>query len=390
MSTRVEIDDGVLAVQATREARATVARVARSVLRHRPSGRRSFAGLFHRLDPRRDRFRGLLGGALCGLVTIAASCRQAAGTPEPGRDPGPRAPGPSTANSPTADFPAADFHAARFFIAAGDAALAAGRLDEAKNRYEQAISLAHEQSAAAEEVLALNQRGVLAERLGALEDARDHYLRALDLQQVAPVAGVGVEESRLRANLAGVLAALGDTTGAEAHLTRALEQVELDRNPATGGAVYRQLGRVRIAAGHAPDGLGALAVATTLFERAGLHDEAARTRLERGLGLLAQDDAHAAIGELSRATQQFASEETRGVDVAVVSITALEALARCYESIAQPRWSLPFRERAVAKALRQPDVELRRAVLTRALAAAQANGRAELAAAWRAELDALH
>ncbi len=270
----------------------------------------------------------------------------------------------------------------RFLIAAGDTAVAAGRLEKAKRHYEDALSLARDTSADAEEILARNQLGVLAERLGALEDARDHYRRALELQQVAPGA---VPEARLRANLAGTLARLGDSTAAEREFTLALAAVELDRDPASAGAVYRQLGRARGASGQHAEEKSALASAVTLFERAGFALEAARTRLELGIALLAADDPRDAIRELSRALQGLETAMARGSDERRARVDALTALATCYEQLQQPKYGLTFHERAVEQARGLDDRAARTAVLTRAAAAARAADRIELALQFEAE-----
>lgn len=265
---------------------------------------------------------------------------------------------------------------ARFLIAAGDTALAEGRLEEAQRRYESASSLARETSATAEEILARNQAGIVAERRGALEDARDHYLRALELQQ-----GGAAEfpEERLRAHLARVLARLGDAAGAQEQLARALEDLEVDRDPAGAGAVYRELGRARLAGGEHGEGASALAQAATLFERAGLAEEVATTRLELGQARIAAGEARAAVAEFSRAHQGLLRLRAAGRGEPASIVAALEGLARAYEAIEQPRWALPHRERALEEARASGDAQLFEAVRARAVAAAHAAGHDELA-----------
>lgn len=338
--------------------------------RHRNGAQRSLAGLL-----------GLLA------ITAGGACEQA--TYRRGRDPerSPESIQPAVApgavpsvdsNGPSPAVP----NLARFQIAAGDIAFEAGRLEEAKHRYESALSLARDTSADAEEILARNQLGVLAERLGALEDARDHYLRALELQQVAPEA---VPEARLRANLGGVFTRLRDFTAAEQHFTAATAALDVSHDPASAGAVYRGLGRLRLATEQRAEAISALRLAASLFERAGRADEVAATRLECGIALLAAGDARGAIGELSRALQGFETAMALGRDEARAELDALVALADAYEQIEQPKYGLTFLERAVERARSGADRDRRAALLERAMAAARAVGRDALAAEYERE-----
>src|SRR5262249_39776698 len=128
---------------------------------------------------------------------------------------------------------------ARFLVAAGDSALESGRLEDARRRYEEALSLASGTSEKAEEILALNQLGVLEERQGALEDAAHHYQRALDLQQ--DVEG-GPGEALLRTNLAGVMSATGRDAEAEKEIARAIALCDPDSDPLTAAAAFRRRG----------------------------------------------------------------------------------------------------------------------------------------------------
>lgn len=350
-----------------------------------------------------------LAGAVAGLASgLLPGCRQAS--------PLPQAPPPDERRGAIRQ---AASSPARFLIAAGDNAMEAGDLVEAKRLYERVLAVSrkplnrepvnretptHEAStdveadlpepadlesaslesadfepAVAEGVLAHDRLGVLAERLGALGDARDHYQRALDLQQVAADGG---SSAPLQARLAGVLRQLGDYASAEAAIHLALAEINPDRDPASAATVMRQLGRLRVADGHREEGVSALATAATLFERAGLASELGTTRLERGQVLLAMGDPRHAVGELSRAHSLFARVETLGRTRATESIAALEGLAGCYEQIEQSLTALTFRERAVQRALAQPDRTLTSGVLTRAIAAATAAGDADRAVAW--------
>ncbi|MBM4016491.1 MAG: hypothetical protein FJ293_16220 [Planctomycetes bacterium] len=239
---------------------------------------------------------------------------------------------------------------ARFLIAAGDAALQTGNLDAARRHFEGALSLTRDVSAAEgaplrEAFLAHDRLGSLADRLGALEDAADHYLRALDLQQVAPEPAAPVA---VRARLAGIRRRQGDRAAAERELALARSAIAVDAAPATAALVYRELGRLRL--GGAPDdvaaGLSALAQACSLYERAGLPAAVAACRLERGKALLSCGEARQAIAECSRAHGLFAREEVKGHEHAGDVIAALQALADGYEQLGDAATATSFRRRA--------------------------------------------
>ncbi|MBL8843862.1 MAG: hypothetical protein JNL90_20235 [Planctomycetes bacterium] len=202
------------------------------------------------------------------------------------------------------------------------------------------------------------------------------------MQQVAPEA---VPEARLRANLGAVLARLRDFTAAEQQFAAATAALDVAHDPASAGAVYRGLGRLRLATEQRAEAISALRLAASLFERAGRADEVAATRLECGTALLAAADARGAIGELSRALQGFETATAIGRDEARAELDALLALADAYEQLKQPKYALTFLERAVERARRGADRDRRAALLERAIAAARAAGRDALAAEFERE-----
>jgi tetratricopeptide (TPR) repeat protein len=274
---------------------------------------------------------------------------------------------------------------ARFLVAAGDSALENGRLEDARRRYEEALSLASRTSEKAEAILALNQLGVLDERQGALEDAAHHYQQAIELQQVA---GEGPGEALLRTNLAGVLSATGHDAQAEAQIARAIELSRPDSEPQTAAAAYSCRGRIHERAGRFTDAAGDFGTAAVLYGRAGSASDEAAARWMYGRVLLAAGDTRHAIPELSRA-QEGILRLPRPKQDPRIRLSALQLLAQCFDRIGQPKNALTFRERAVELARTAGDAAARRSVLDEAIAAADALGRTDLASAWRREAAAL-
>jgi len=270
---------------------------------------------------------------------------------------------------------------ARFLVAAGDTALESGRLEDARRRYEEALSLASGTSEKAEEVLALNQLGVLDERQGALEDAAHHYQRALELQQEVDE---GPGEALLRTNLAGVLSAMGRHDEAERETARAFELVRPDSDPLGAAAVYARRAQIREHAGHHAEAASDFGTAATLYDRAGRRAEEAAARHGCGRALVAIGDTRHAIPELSRA-QEGIQRLPRPKQDPRIRIAALQLLAQCYDRMGQRQNALTFRERAVELARTAGDSAERRTVLADAIAAADAVGRDDLASAWRRE-----
>ena len=233
--------------------------------------------------------------------------------------------------------------------------------------------MARGSSERAEEILALNQLGILAERRGALEDAADHYQRALDLQQVA---GEGPGETLLRSNLARVQMRLGDGTLAEAEATHAIERARPLEDPGSAAVAYRELGRVLRAQHRDAEARGALSSAAELFARAGWHDQESSVRLELGRACIDCGDARHAVAELSRAL--------RGKD----GVAAMRLMADAYEAMKEPKNALTFRERALEQARRSGGDDLA-TLLDEAIASARKVDRPDLVATWTSERDAL-
>jgi tetratricopeptide (TPR) repeat protein len=308
------------------------------------------------------------------LAGFVLSCRETT-LPAPGnQDPSSAGGRPRTSGSSPA----------RFLIAAGDAALEEGRLDEARRRYEEAASLARETSEPAQEILALNQLGVLAERQGALEDGADHYQRALVLQQGA---GGDAEEALLRTNFAGLLLKRGDVAGAEREARRALELARPESDPAASAAAYRQLGRIERRAGRLDEACSDFASAATLADRAGNSGDEGLARLELGRTLLDRRDARHAVQQLSLACDRLDRTDERRGKVAVTTdrVVALRLLAEAYDQLKEPATALVFRERAIEAARAGADDETRKALLDDGIAAAGRLGRGDLARTWRNE-----
>jgi tetratricopeptide (TPR) repeat protein len=274
---------------------------------------------------------------------------------------------------------------ARFLVAAGDTALEEGRLDDARRRYEEALSLARGTSEKAEEVLALNQLGVLDERLGALEDATNHYQRALNLQQAAD-AGPG--EALIRTNLAGVLSARGRQEEAEEEIARAIELSRPVDDPANAGATRLRRAQILERAGRHEEAAADLEQAAVLFSRGGRAREEASVRLELGRVLLECGDVRHAVMELSRSQEGLRRVPVPKQDLAN-RLRALRLLAQAYDQLAQPKNAFTFRERAVELARTAADPPTRRAILEEAIAAADRLGKSDVAAAWRKEVETL-
>lgn len=274
---------------------------------------------------------------------------------------------------------------ARFLVAAGDTALEEGRLDDARRRYEEALSLAARTSEKAEESLALNQLGVLDERQGALEDAANHYQRALELQQ-GSTSGPG--EALIRTNLAGVWSALGRTKDAEEQIARAIALSRPDDDPANSGATRLRRAQILERSGRHEEAAADLEQAAVLFSRGGRTREEAAARLERGRVLLECGDVRHAIQELSRSQQGLSRVKAPKQDL-TIRLSALRLLAQAYDQISQPKNAFTFRERAVELARTVADSPTRRAILDDAIAAAERLGEDEAAAAWRKEVATL-
>jgi tetratricopeptide (TPR) repeat protein len=274
---------------------------------------------------------------------------------------------------------------ARFLVAAGDTALEEGRLDDARRRYEEALSLAERTPEKAEESLALNQLGVLDERQGALEDATNHYQRALELQQAA---GAGPGEALIRTNLAGVWSARGRTKEAEEEIARAIALSRPDDDPANAAATRQRRAQILERAGRHAEAAADLEQAAVLFSRGGRGREEATCRLELGRVLLECGDVRHAIQELSRSQQGVSRVPLPKQDLAI-RLAALRLLAQAYDQIAQPKNAFTFRERAVELARTVADSPTRRAILDDAIAAADRLGEGAAAAAWRKEVTSL-
>lgn len=274
---------------------------------------------------------------------------------------------------------------ARFLVAAGDTALEEGRLDDARRRYEEALSLAAGTSQKAEEVLALNQLGVLDERQGALEDATNHYQRALKLQQA--VDG-GPGEALIRTNLAGVLSARGRQEEAEQEIARAIALSNPDTDPSNAAATRLRRAQILERAGRHAEAAADLEQAALLFSRGGRVREEATTRLELGRVLLECGDVRHAVAELSRSQEGLRRVPVPKQDLSS-RLASLRLLAQAYDQLAQPKNAFTFRERAVELARTAADPPTRRAILEDAIAAADRLGRGDAAAAWRKEVAAL-
>jgi tetratricopeptide (TPR) repeat protein len=247
------------------------------------------------------------------------------------------------------------------------------------------LSLAAGTSEKAEEILALNQLGVLDERQGALEDASNHYQRALELQQLV---SVGPGEALIRTNLAGVLSATGKAAEAEAEIGRAIDLIRPESDPADAAAARLRRAQIRERAGRHEEAAADLQQAAILFSRAGRSGEETSTRLKLGRVLLECGDARHAISELSRA-QQGLRRLPLPRQEQLVRLEALRLLARAYDQLEQPKNAFTFRERAVELARTVADPPARREILDDAIAAADRLGHTETAAAWRREVAAL-
>jgi len=324
---------------------------------HRPE----FVGKLHFVDRRRCRS----APRILGLVFVAGSLAACFGAGE----------GPELSHQGSA----------RFLVAAGDTALEEGRLEDARRRYEEALSLATGTSEKAEEILALNQLGVLDERQGALEDATNHYQRALELQQGSD-AGPG--EALIRTNLAGVWSARGRQEDAEQQIARAIALSRPDTDPANAAATRLRRAQILERAGRHPEAAADLEQAAVLFSRGGRTREEASTRLELGRVLLECGDVRHAISELSRSQQGVGRVPVPKQDLAI-RLAALRLLAQAYDQLAQPKNAFTFRERAVELARTAADSPTRRAILDDAIAAADRLGKGEAAAAWRKEVATL-
>ena len=247
------------------------------------------------------------------------------------------------------------------------------------------MSLAAGTSEKAEEILALNQLGVLDERQGALEDAANHYQRALELQQLV---SVGPGESLIRTNLARVLSACGRTEEAKVEIGRAIDLSRPETDPANAGATRLRRAQIRERAGRHPEAAADLEQAAVLFARAGRAGEEASTRLELGRVLLECGDVRHAVAELSRSQAGLRRLPVPKQDL-LIRLAALRLLAQAYDQLGQPKNAFTFRERAVELARTVADAPTRREILGDAIAAADRLGKADAAATWRQEVAAL-
>ena len=228
---------------------------------------------------------------------------------------------------------------ARLKILAGDAALEFNRLNEAQEHYQQALALSRDSGSSEDEILACRLLGIVAEQRGALKDAYDHYLEALQLQHsIAP----GSAEVPDRLHVASMALALQDPEDARSNADIALEYAAEQQRFGDMAQARWILGEVAELYQHYAEANTHLRRATLLFSRTQRPQAEAGARLALGRVLLAQGQSKEAIAELAAARRAFArGKDARG------EVQCLIGLARAYERRRQPENALTFWERAL-------------------------------------------
>ncbi|MCI0658893.1 MAG: hypothetical protein L0170_17720, partial [Acidobacteria bacterium] len=217
---------------------------------------------------------------------------------------------------------------AQLQILAGDSAFDAGDLAGAEQHYRRALHLSrdareHTDEHRTDEILALNQLGVLAERRGALKDARELYTEALKLQQAT---SPGVDELVPLLNLASVTMAEGRAGEARGYAERALELARDEEH--AQGLAHRILGQIAAAEGDAARSEEHLRRSLVLLEQTDRLQEASVTALILGRLLITTSRPRDAVLVLSTAHQGF-----RTVKDSQGQVRSLMLLASAYEGI---------------------------------------------------------
>jgi tetratricopeptide (TPR) repeat protein len=225
---------------------------------------------------------------------------------------------------------------ARLQILAGDAALQRDQLEDAEHHYNRALALARNRKDVAEEVLAINQLGLVAEQRGNLKDAYDLYHQARTLQQSN---GLPSTEVPTVLNLASVCLGLNDPTAAEKQARAYLK--ETDQPKGEGAALaHRILGEALGAQERHQEAEQSLLRSISLYRELGLRLETAAARLLLGQILVSREQPRIAIVQLSSARESFSQAKDLDGEV-----RALQLLAEAYRSSGEVRTALTFFDR---------------------------------------------
>ena len=263
---------------------------------------------------------------------------------------------------------------AKLQILAGDAALERRRLEDAHHHYERALALARDAGVRAEEILALNQLGIVAEQRGALKDAYDLYLSALRLQQSTSSPS---PEVLPELGLADVSLALGRLEEGKQHAEAVLEGLVVPDRYEDAGLAHRILGEIAERQSRTADAEFHFRRATLMFSRSDWPEAGAATHLSLGRILRLRGEPRRAVVELSAARQTFARlADPEG------QIYSLMELARSYVELEQPRNAVTFWARAAETAREHELQDLERTALYEAVQLADQHGQRHNIEAW--------